>query len=139
MHSRIRATFPNLTVEEAQKLVDDLTAALAAGDKDAIGALLKTLRSEKLEDRIQGAIDHLKDRLADADLPGDVTAEQLQKTIDDLTAALKAGDIDGAQKILKDFRQSLIEDRKHDQLEDRLQAQIDRLKEGIAANDPPAI
>lgn len=127
----------DLTVEEAQKLVDDLTAALTAGDQDAIGALLKTLHSEKLEDRIQGAIDRLKDRLADADLPGDITAEQLQKTIDDLTAALKAGDIDAAQKILQAFRQSVIDDHKQDQLEDRLQDRIDRLKEGIAANDPP--
>lgn len=127
----------NLSSEEVQKLIDDLTSALTNGDKDALGNLLKTLQQEKLEDRLQGAINQLTDRLTDGNLPGNMTAEELQKTIDELTAALSAGDLDGAQKILKDLRQSIAEDHQQDQLADRLQAQIDRLKEGIAANDPP--
>ena len=127
----------DLTAEEAQQMIDSLTSAAEAGDREAVKAVLKQLRVEKQEDHIQSVIDRLSGSIESGELPGNMTSESAQALVDGLSQALADGNLESAHDLIKQMRKDLREDQREERREELIQSRIDRLQAALDSGELP--
>ena len=96
----------DLTAEEAQSIIDGLNAAIEAGDRDAVGALIDQVRAAQKQDAVQAKIDAIQADLDEATAAGEETlyglpVADVETAVGTANDAVAADDLGAAKDALQ--------------------------------------
>lgn len=127
----------DLTVEDAQEIIDGINAAIEAGDREAVRALIDQVRAEQKHDAVQAKIDAIQADLDAAIEAGEETLyglprAEVETALAAANEAVAADDLNAAHEALDAVRDA---QRDAHRAERRLQSTVRKVEQVQAALD----